>query len=102
MGGGVGVPSCGGMKHASPFIAEGAGEAERAGIQRLVGIPLAPHFAELSLGAYQHSLQTAWHGELGFVPGFPAHPAFIRALQKLIAESLRESAPPTLFFTPHP
>ncbi len=97
----LGLPSFVGMKHASPFIAEGAAEAERAGIQRLVGIPLAPHFAEMSLGAYQHSLETAWHGELVFVRGFHDHPAFIGAVQKLIAESLNESWPERLFFTAH-
>jgi ferrochelatase len=97
----LGLPSFVGMKHASPYIAEGAAEAERAGIQRLVGIPLAPHFAEMSLGAYQHSLEKAWHGELVFVRGFHDHPAFIRAVQKLIAESLSESWPERLFFTAH-
>jgi ferrochelatase len=97
----LGLPAFAGMKHAPPFIADGAAEAERAGIQRLVGIPLAPHFAEMSLGAYQHSLENAWHGELIFVRGFHDRPAFIRAVQGLIAESLKESIPDRLFFTAH-
>jgi ferrochelatase len=97
----LGLPAFVGMKHASPFIADGAAEAERAGIQRLIGMPLAPHFAEMSLGAYQHSLEKAWHGELVFVRGFHNHPAFIRAVQQLIAESIDESRPDRLFFTAH-
>jgi ferrochelatase len=97
----LGLPAFIGMKHASPFIADGAAEAERAGIQRLIGMPLAPHFAAMSLGAYQHSLEKAWHGELVFVRGFHSHPAFIRAVQQLIAESLDESRPDRLFFTAH-
>jgi ferrochelatase len=97
----LGLPAFAGMKHAPPFIADAAGEAERAGIQRLVGIPLAPHFAEMSLGAYQHSLEKAWHGELVFVRGFHDHPAFIRAVQQLLAESLSDSWPDRLFFTAH-
>jgi ferrochelatase len=97
----LGLPAFVGMKHASPFIADGAAEAERAGIQRLVGIPLAPHFAEMSLGAYRHSLEKAWQGELVFVRGFHNHPAFIRAVQQLIAERLNESVPDRLFFTAH-
>lgn len=98
----LGVPAFVGMKHASPFISDGAAEAERAGIQRLVGIPLAPHFAEMSLGAYQHSLEKAWHGDLVFVRGFHNHPAFIRAVQQLLAASLGESRlPDRLFFTAH-
>jgi ferrochelatase len=97
----LGLPAFVGMKHASPFIADGAAEAEGAGIQRLVGIPLAPHFAEMSLGAYQHSLEKAWHGELVFVRGFHDHPAFIRAIQQLLRERLAESVPDRLFFTAH-
>ena len=89
------------MKHASPFIADGAAEAERAGIQRLIGLPLAPHFADMSLGAYQRSLEESWPGELVFVRGFHNHPAFIRAVQKLLAERLQESWPDRLFFTAH-
>jgi len=101
MGDQLGMPAFVGMKHAPPFIEDGAAEAERAGIQRLVGLPLAPHFAETSLGAYQHSLAKAWHGELVFVRGFHDHPAFIRAVQHLLAESLSESRPDRLFFTAH-
>jgi len=97
----LGLPAFAGMKHAPPFIADAAGEAERAGIQRLVGIPLAPHFAEMSLGSYQPSLEKAWHGELVFVRGFHDHPAFIRAVQQLLAESLSDSWPDRLFFTAH-
>jgi ferrochelatase len=97
----LGLPSFVGMKHASPFIADGAAEAERAGIQRLIGLPLAPHFADMSLGAYQRSLEDSWPGELVFVRGFHNHPAFIRAVQKLLAERLQESLPDRLFFTAH-
>jgi ferrochelatase len=97
----LGLPAFVGMKHAPPLIADAAAEAERAGIQRLIGLPLAPHFAEMSLGAYQHSLEKAWHGELVFVRGFHNHPAFIRAVQQLLAESLGESRPDRLFFTAH-
>jgi ferrochelatase len=101
IGDSLGLPAFVGMKHASPFIADGAAEAERAGIKRLIGIPLAPHFAEMSVGAYQHSLEIAWHGELVFVRGFHDHPAFIRAVRQLIGESLSESRPDRLFFTAH-
>jgi ferrochelatase len=90
-----------GMKHAPPFIADGAAEAERAGVKRLVGLPLAPHFAEMSLGGYERSLRKAWPGELVFVRGFHDHPAFIRAVQQLLSESLAESLPERLFFTAH-
>ncbi len=97
----LGLPAFVGMKHAAPFVADGAAEARRAGVQRLVGLALAPHFAEMSLGAYRRSLEKAWDGELIFVRGFHDHPAFIRAVQRLLSESFEESWPQRLFFTAH-
>src|SRR5487761_1502093 len=75
----LGLPSFVGMKHSSPFVADGAAEAKKRGMKRLVGLPLAPHFAEVSLGAYRSSLEKAWDGDLVFVRGFHDHPAFIVA-----------------------
>jgi protoporphyrin/coproporphyrin ferrochelatase len=96
-----GLPAFVGMKHAPPFIADGAAEARRAGIERLVGLPLAPHYARMSLGGYQRALAEAWDRELIFVPGFHAHPAFIRAVCGILSEALAESMPELLFFTAH-
>lgn len=90
-----------GMKHAPPFIADGVADARRAGIERLIGLPLAPHFANMSLGGYQRSLRDAWDRELVFVPGFHDHPAFIRAVQGLLKEALAEARPERIFFTAH-
>ena len=90
-----------GMKHAPPFIAEGAAAARHAGVERLVGLPLAPHYARMSLGAYEHSLREAWDGELTFVNGFHDHPAFIAAVQGLLRAALADGRPARLFFTAH-
>ena len=97
----LGLPAFVGMKHAAPFVADGAAAAQKSGVQRLVGLPLAPHYAEMSLGAYRSSLEKVWDGELVFVRGFHDHPAFIRAVQGLLAESLAESLPDRIFFTAH-
>jgi ferrochelatase len=97
----LGLPSFVGMKHAAPFVSDGAADAERAGIKRLVGLPLAPHYAEMSLGAYERALQESWGGELVFVRGFHDHPAFIRAVRQLLSERLDERWPERLFFTAH-
>jgi ferrochelatase len=90
-----------GMKHAAPFIADGAAEAKKAGIERLVGLPLAPHFADMSLGAYERTLASTWEGELIFVRGFHNHPAFIDAVVALISGRLAEAPAERLFFTAH-
>lgn len=97
----LGLPAFVGMKHAPPFVADGAAEAEMAGVKRLVGLPLAPHFADMSLGVYERSLEKAWPGELVFVRGFHDHPAFIGAVQQMLSERLQESWPDRLFFTAH-
>jgi len=97
----TGLPAFVGMKHAPPFIADGAAEARDAGIRRLVGLPMAPHYARMSLGVYQHALEEAWDGELVFVPGFHDHPAFISAVRGVVVEALTAGRPERLFFTAH-
>ncbi len=97
----LGLPTFVGMKHAAPFIADGAAEAKAAGIERLIGLPLAPHYADMSLGAYERTLAGAWDGELVFVRGFHDHPAFIQAVVKLLSESFTQGVPDRLFFTAH-
>ena len=97
----TGLPAFVGMKHAAPFIADGAAEARRSGVERLIGLPLAPHYARMSLGGYERTLRDAWTGELVFVPGFHDHPAFIAAVQNLLQEALAEGRPERLFFTAH-
>nr|MDQ6919344.1 ferrochelatase [Candidatus Dormibacteraeota bacterium] len=97
----TGLPTYTAFKHAPPFIAEGARLAAADGITRLIGLPLAPHYAEMSLGGYQRALAEAWDSELVFVPGFHDHPAFIGAVASLLFEALAERQPERLFFTAH-
>jgi len=95
------LPTFVGMKHAPPFIGDGAAEAKAAGIKRLVALPLAPHFAEMSVGGYRRALAAAWDGDLVFIPGFHDHSAFIGAIHNVLSEALDESWPDQLFFTAH-
>ena len=97
----LGLPTFVGMKHAPPFIAEAAEEAAAQGIRKLIGLTLAPHYAGMSLGQYEHALRDAWPGELDFVPGFHDHAAFIRAVRGLLTEALAGFQPDRLFFTAH-
>jgi ferrochelatase len=90
-----------GMKHAPPFIAEACADAKAAGVRRLVGLPLAPHYAEMSVGGYLRAIEPAWDGELLFIRGFHDHPAFIGAVRGLIDESRRDFEPELVIFTAH-
>ena len=97
----TGLPAFAGMKHAPPFIADAAAQAREAGVERLVGLPLAPHYARMSLGGYESALRQAWIGELVFIHGFHAHPAFISAVKGLLSRALAAAAPERVFFTAH-
>src|SRR5258708_1155007 len=48
----LGLPVFAGMKHAPPFIADAAAEARSAGLERLVGLPLAPPYPPITLAPY--------------------------------------------------
>ena len=95
------MPVFAGMRHAPPFIADAAAGARAAGIERLVGLPLAPHYAEMSLGAYRVVLRKSWDRDLIFVRGFHDHPAFIAAVRMLLDEALTGFEAERIFFTAH-
>lgn len=97
----LGLPAFAGMKHAPPFIEEAVGQAKEQGIERLVGLPLAPHFAQMSLGGYERAIQACWEGELLFIGGFHDHPAFTEVVRDLLREATRDFRPERLFFTAH-
>ena len=101
LGSRLGVPAFAAMKHSPPFIAEGAAEARAAGVERLVGLPLAPHYARMSVGQYEAALMQAWSGPLEFVGGFHDQPAFVGAICELVREATAGWLPDRLFFTAH-
>jgi ferrochelatase len=95
------LPTFVGMKHAPPFIADAVEDARRAGIERLVSLPLAPHYARMSFRGYEAPLREAWKGELITVQGFHTNLAFVTAVQELLREALRDFEPERIFFTAH-
>src|SRR5215831_9541559 len=93
----LGVRAFAAMKHSPPFIADGAAEARAAGVGRLVGLPLAPHYARMSVGQYEAALMQAWSGPLELVGGFHDHPAFVHAICELVREATDGWRPDRLF-----
>jgi len=53
----VGMPVYVGMRHSTPFIAEAVERARAEGVERLIGVALAPQYARVSVGAYEAELQ---------------------------------------------
>jgi protoporphyrin/coproporphyrin ferrochelatase len=101
LGGRLRLPVYVGMKHAPPFIADACRQAEAAGVRRLIGLPLAPHYAQMSVGAYRGAIEKVWPGELIFIPGFHDHPAFVAAVKKLVDEAREGFDPDLVIFTAH-
>lgn len=101
LAGRLGLPVYAAMKHSHPYISEVAQQAWADGVRRLIGLPLAPHYAARSLGAYRSELAANWPGELIFVPGFHDRPEFTAAVSNLLREALAEFTPEVVYFTAH-
>jgi len=48
-----------GMKHVSPFIEESVAELARDGVQRIIGLVLAPHYSSMSVEEYLQRARAA-------------------------------------------
>ncbi|HWF35926.1 MAG TPA: ferrochelatase [Solirubrobacteraceae bacterium] len=57
-----------GMKHAPPFIEDAARDLVLAGVERVVGLVLAPHYSSMSVGEYEGRVAAA----LGDGPATPS------------------------------
>jgi ferrochelatase len=73
-----------GMRHWRPRIPEALDEMQAAGIERAVGLVMAPHYSRLSVGAYYKKLDEAqspvqvarierWHLLPGYLDALAAH-----------------------------
>jgi protoporphyrin/coproporphyrin ferrochelatase len=67
-----------GMRHWNPFIKDVLGEMQNQGIERAVGVVMAPHYSRMSIGAYYQKLEEDnslikfsrienWHLEQGYI-----------------------------------
>ncbi len=83
-----------GMKHASPFIEDGAAQLRDAGATRSVGLVLAPHYSRLSVGEYAARAEG-----VAVVPQWHLEPDLIN----LLAERVQAVHPPgaVVLFTAH-
>jgi protoporphyrin/coproporphyrin ferrochelatase len=67
-----------GMRHWHPFIKDALAEMQAEGIEKAVGVVMAPHYSRMSIGAYYQRLEEAnspiaftrienWHLETGYI-----------------------------------
>jgi ferrochelatase len=80
-----------GMKHSPPFIAETVGRMRAEGIERAIGIVMAPHWSGMSVETYVERVREAAGGGppgFTFVRSYHDHPAFVDLLAGRVAAAL--------------
>jgi len=98
-----------GMKHSPPFIAEAIERMRAGGVERAVGIVMAPHWSGMSVETYVDRVRA----EVGdgtptfaFVRSYHDHPAFVSFLSGRVAHALAQLGPAerdgaTVIFSAH-
>jgi ferrochelatase len=82
-----------GMKHSEPFIADAVASMRADGVERAIGIVMAPHWSGMSVETYIELVIQATQDDGGgpaftFVRSYHDHPAFIGFLTARVAEAL--------------
>jgi ferrochelatase len=100
-----------GMKHSEPFITEAVELMRADGVERAVGIVMAPHWSGMSVETYVERVQLAANDDGGgprftFIRSYHDHPAFIAFLAERVAGALarlstEERANVTVIFSAH-
>ena len=75
-----------GMKHWHPLIPEAAAQMAADGVERAIGLVLAPHYSGISIGGYRERLeQTLWDSaELVFISSWHDHEPFLDVLAERV------------------
>ena len=100
-----------GMKHSPPFIADAVRSMHDDGIERAVGLVMAPHWSGMSIETYVERAQRAVDElgggpDLSFVRSYHDHPSFVRLLATRVDEALErlpaaDRAEALVLFTAH-
>ncbi|HUQ39545.1 MAG TPA: ferrochelatase [Acidimicrobiales bacterium] len=95
-----------GAKHAAPFIEDAMAGLVARGVERVVGLVLAPHDSSMSIGEYQARAAKAAGEttELRMVRSWHLEPELIALLAERVTaahDSLEESVASTTVFTAH-
>ena len=100
-----------GMKHSEPFIPEAVELMRADGVERAVGVVMAPHWSGMSVETYVERAQLAANVDGGgprftFIRSYHDHPAFIAFLAERVAGALarlstEERANVTVVFSAH-
>jgi len=95
-----------GMRHWHPYIQDVVAEIAQAGHARVVGVAMAPHYSNMSVGAYEKKLLQAADGRLdvSLVRTWWSQPQFLDAVADRILQALQRFPRPStvqVVFTAH-
>lgn len=96
-----------GMRHWHPFIKDALAEMQAEGIEKAVGLVMAPHYSRMSIGAYYQRLEEAnspivfsrienWHLDEGYINALTGR---VRDALQRFPEEVRAEVP--VIFTAH-
>lgn len=91
------VPVYVGMRHSEPFIADTLQQMATDGVERAIGITLAPHYSKMSIGAYIEAAKAGLkevekkghHLDLNYIESWSTHPLFIEIIARRIRDAVR-------------
>ena len=94
-----------GQKHAAPFIEDAVDQLADHGVERVVGLVLAPHYSAFSIGEYQRRLaeRAATHGmSAAGIDRWHLEEAYLSFLARAVTDALDEMPERTkVLFTAH-
>lgn len=97
------VPVFVGMRNWRPFIADAVERAQRAGVDDLVVVPMAPQYSSLSVAKYRHAVEAALPSGMNmrFVDSWHTDPGLLDAFAERVREALARGPADTVVFTAH-
>src|SRR2546423_3311945 len=86
-----------GMRHWHPYIQDAVAEIARAGQNRVVGVAMAPHYSNMSVGAYEKKLLQAADGQLdvALVRTWWKQPEFLDAVADRVRRAVQRFPRPS-------
>lgn len=103
----LGIKTYLGLKHAAPFIADAIARMAADGVDRAVGLVLAPHYSKMSVGDYRRraldaAARVGWKGRLDVVESWHLEPGYLDFLTRALRDALRSVANgATVVFSAH-
>jgi ferrochelatase len=87
-----------GMKHSAPSIADAVEQMRADGVERAIGIVMAPHWSGMSVETYVERVRGALDALSGgpafsFVRSYHAHPSFVKFLATRVSDALEGLSP---------